>query len=268
MKMCFALVVLAVMSCARPAVAFYTRGYFERSAALGGAGGLYYTGSSRERGWDCASCHEHSAGRVRITFDSDPPELIQTRLYTPGVRYQVTAVLESEHRGLEAQFNSNGFVAEVSRGAEKAGTLSEGPGTELAANGRIVLSRNDMNGLARWVFRWTAPPAGTGPVLVNLGAVDGDGAGRSDRSFQDHLNDDVFVGDLELREGGLALVPSAGDRKSALAAGPAPEAAERAPAEQAAVSNFGGAHGTTGGLLGIALALALALAHRARLRRG
>lgn len=189
---------------ASPAHAFYTRGYFERSAALGGAGRLYYTGSARERGWDCTACHEGAARRIRIAFETDPPELIASRRYVPGTTYEIDVILEGEHLGFDAQFNSNGFVAEISKGSARAGSLSSGPGTEVLENGRIVASRNDERGLARWTFRWTAPEAGTGSVVVNLGAVDGNGAGLADRSFQDHLRDDVFVGDLVLSEGPLA----------------------------------------------------------------
>jgi hypothetical protein len=192
---------LALACLATPAHAFYTRGYFERPAARGGAGRLYYTGAKRERGWDCTACHEHPAERIRITFETEPPDLVATRTYTPDTAYRIDVLLENEHLGFDAQFNSNGFVAEFSQGNSKIGTLSSSAGTELAENGRIVLSQNDTNDLDRWTFRWTAPPRGTGTVVVNLGAVDGDGAGRRDLSFQDHLHDDVFVGELALREG-------------------------------------------------------------------
>jgi hypothetical protein len=201
----FGLPLLAIALTATPAHAFYTRGYFERPAERGGAGRLYYTGSERERGWDCTACHQHAAERIRIVFTTEPGDLIETGSFTPDAAYRITVSLQNEHLGFESQFNSNGFVAEFSQARAKAGTLSSGPGTELAENGRVVLSLNDTNGLDIWTFRWTAPPAGTGLVVVNLGAVDGDGAGRTDRSFQDHLHDDVFVGALTLRERPAAL---------------------------------------------------------------
>jgi hypothetical protein len=213
MRSGFRALALALLCVATPARAFYTRGYFERAAERGGAGRLYYTGAQRERGWDCTACHEHPAERIRIAFETEPPELIATRTYVPETAYLVTVLLENEHRGFDAQFNSNGFVAEFSKGSSKSGTLSSSSGTELAENGRIVLSQNDTNGLDRWTFRWTAPPPGTGTVVVNLGAVDGDGAGRPDLSFQDHLHDDVFVGELALREApGTALGVLEGER--------------------------------------------------------
>jgi hypothetical protein len=195
---------LAFALISTPARAFYTRGYFERAAAAGGAGRLYYTGSARERGWDCSACHEGVASRIRVAFETDPPELIGSRRYVPAQLYAIDVILEEEHLGFDAQFNSNGFVAEISKGDARAGTLSSGPGTEILENGRIVVSRNDTRGLARWTFRWTAPDAGTGTVVVNLGAVDGNGAGLADRSFQDHLRDDVFVGTLVLNEAALS----------------------------------------------------------------
>jgi hypothetical protein len=206
MRKGFSALALALFCAATPARAFYTRGYFERSAERGGAGRLYYTGAQRERGWDCTACHEHPAGRIRIAFETEPPDLIATRRYAPDTAYRIVVSLENEHRGFDAQFNSNGFVAEFSQGSSKIGTLSSSSGTELAENGRIVLSLNDTTGLDRWIFRWTAPSPGSGTVVVNLGAVDGDGAGRPDLSFQDHLHDDVFVGELVLHEGpGTAL---------------------------------------------------------------
>jgi hypothetical protein len=244
---------LAAALIAPPAGAFYTRGYFERSAALGGAGRLYYTGASRERGWDCTACHEGAERRIRITFETEPPELIGARRYVPGVTYAIDVVLEGEHLGFDAQFNSNGFVAEVSKGNERAGSLSSGPGTEIVENGRIVLSRNDEMGLARWRFRWTAPEAGTGTVIVNLGAVDGDGAGRADRSFQDHLRDDVFVGDLVLSEGPVSALQAPGTPKVRMAVLDARLPAPTVEARSAPVMPLAAGLGLPFTLLGLAL---------------
>jgi len=181
--------------------AFYTRGYFDASASLAGAGKLYYTGSLRERRWTCAGCHVGKAPpETQVRFSSAPPELAQSARYVPGTVYEITATLIGETRGFDSQFNSNGFLVEFSRGVETAGQLSDGPTTELIGNGRIISSRNDTSGLSSWVFRWTAPEPGFGPVVVNLGAVDGDGANDPSLSRQDHLNDGVFMGTLELRE--------------------------------------------------------------------
>jgi hypothetical protein len=252
------LISLGLALVSSPAEAFYARGYFERSAALGGAGRLYYTGSERERGWNCTGCHEGAARRIRIAFETDPPELIASRRYSPGVMYSIDVILEQEHLGFDAQFNSNGFVAEISKGSARAGTLSSGPGTEILENGRIVASRNDERGLARWTFRWTAPEAGSGPVVVNLGAVDGNGAGLSDRSFQDHLRDDVFVGDLVLGEG-----PLAGLRESSAPAVRMARLDAREPAPRVASSSVVRAPATAGlgldwTLLGLLLAARVA----------
>jgi hypothetical protein len=202
---------VAVWLCARPCSAFYTRGHFELPAELGGAGRLYYTGSPRERGWDCRACHLSAPGSIRVSFETEPPDLVESGDYVPGTEYTISVTLQNEHRGLSSQFNSNGFVAEFLRGVTPVGELSDSSDTELLQNETVVSSRNETNRLAKWSFRWTAPASGTGPVTVYLGAVDGDGAGRADRSFQDHLNDDVFMGTLRLRERGGEVTGTAGD---------------------------------------------------------
>jgi hypothetical protein len=184
----------------RSASAFYARGYFGVSADLGGGGRLYYTGSPIERGWDCTACHVDAPGIVRVSFVTDPPELISERRYVPGVSYNIDAVLENETRGLDAKYNSNGMLAEISSGNEAAGQLQSGPGTELLENGRVVGSTSDTIGSRKWTFTWTAPARGTGPVTIYLGAVDGDGAGDRDTARQDHLGDDVYVARLTLSE--------------------------------------------------------------------
>ena len=203
----------ASVAWSRTGHAFYTRGYFDASASVAGAGKLYYTGSLRERRWTCAGCHVGKASPgLQVRFASTPPELAQSARYVPGTLYEVTATLIGETRGFDSQFNSNGFLVEMSRGIETAGQLSEGPTTELIGDRRIIISRNDTSGLSSWVFRWTAPEPGFGPVVVNLGAVDGDGANDSALSRQDHLNDGVFMGTLELREDSSASARAQTDK--------------------------------------------------------
>jgi len=185
----------------RDSSAFYARGYFGFPADLGGGGRLYYTGSTIERGWDCTACHVDAPGKVRVTFVTDPPELLTQKSYVPGASYNIEARLENESRGLDSKYNSNGMLAEISSGILPAGELKAGPGTELLENNRVVGSTSDIPGATRWSFTWTAPAKGQGEVTIYLGAVDGNGAGDRDIARQDHLGDDVYVARLTLSEG-------------------------------------------------------------------
>ena len=54
---------------------------------------------------------------------------------------------------------------------------------------------------ASWTFNWTAPPAGAGPLLLYLGAVDGD-------CKMDSLGDDVKMSRVPLAEATAARAPS------------------------------------------------------------
>jgi hypothetical protein len=195
-----ALFVCLVVLWPKESSAFYARGYFGFPADLGGGGRLYYTGSRIERGWDCRACHIDSPGIVRVTFVTNPPELIAEKRYVPGTSYNIDAVLENETRGLDSKYNSNGMLAEISSGNDPAGELKAGPGTELLENGRVVGSTSDANGIKRWTFSWTAPARGAGAVTIYLGAVDGNGAGDRETARQDHLGDDVYVARLMLAE--------------------------------------------------------------------
>jgi hypothetical protein len=46
-----------------------------------------------------------------------------------------------------------------------------------------------------WTYSWTAPAAGSGPLTVYYGVVDGDANGKSS------LGDDVKMGTIKLVEG-------------------------------------------------------------------
>ena len=166
-------IVLAVLAVLWPieASAFYARGYFGFPADLGGGGRLYYTGSSIERGWDCSACHVDAKGLVRVTFVTDPPELLTQKSYVPGASYNIEARLENETRGLDSKYNSNGMLAEISSGIQAAGELKAGPGTELLENNRVVGSTSDIPGAARWSFTWTGSGkrAGRGDDLPRCG---------------------------------------------------------------------------------------------------
>ena len=59
-------------------------------------------------------------------------------------------------------------------------------------HGVIFIPRADI---VAWTFSWTAPAAGSGPLTVFYGVVDGDHHGKSS------LDDDVKMGTVKLTEG-------------------------------------------------------------------
>jgi hypothetical protein len=220
------LLCLALLLPAR-AEAFFTRGFFERSAALGGAGSLFYTGSVRERGWDCSACHVDAPRKLRVGFTVQPSDFVASRSYVPDTEYTIEVALLNEALGLGTQFNSNGFLAEFSQGRLPMGRLAESSTTELLDNGRIVSSLNVTRDLYSWSFRWTAPAPGSGPVVINLGAVDGNGAGEASLSFQDYQNDDIYVAELELTEASAATGANRPRERRFLASASRPGVGER-----------------------------------------
>jgi hypothetical protein len=71
--------------------------------------------------------------------------------------------------------------------------------------GKIITN----NGAIRWRFYFTAPPAGTGPLTINVAAVDGQGGAGTTANDQDPYGDDTVQGTFSIREAGARPPPGA-----------------------------------------------------------
>lgn len=172
-------------------------------AGAGGGGGLFYTGSPRDRGWTCATCHVDAPRELRVSISS-PEGLFETRRYTPGATYAVTIRIENERLGLGAtRSNFNSMVVTVMDGAGNlAGTIGGFDAARFVTRGNAILaSSSTVVGETEWTFTWTAPAAGTGRTAFYVAVVDGDGAGSGGaETLTDPFGDDLALGRLELDE--------------------------------------------------------------------
>ena len=187
-----------------PAAAYHTGSLFAAAPGAGGAGGLFYTGSPRERGWTCASCHVEAPGLLRVSLTSEEGLFADGR-YVPERTYRITVRMQNETRGMGAsRSNFNGMALTVlDGGGDPAGALGGYDAARFYARGSAILaSSSTVVGETEWTFTWTAPTAGTGEIVFYLGVVDGDGAGSGPtETLTDPFGDDVAVGRVVVREG-------------------------------------------------------------------
>lgn len=191
---------------AAPALAFHAGSMFSKAPGAGGGGGIFYTGSPRDKAWNCKACHTEAAEMIQIHLDADQG-LFSSFSYEPSKVYTLTATLVGEHAGLgSSTANFNGMAVVVVDGSGNiAGSLS-GQADEFVGGGtQPLVTAGQKVGETKWVFRWTAPASNIGKVKIHLAAVDGDAAGGTTGTLTDPWGDDVFVGALELGDGGAAM---------------------------------------------------------------
>ncbi len=113
----------------------------------------------------CAnSCHGSSNGTVVL---SGFPEL-----YSPGTPYTITIA----RNGGNTIRNFNGSCRQGT-GSTNAGMLGGGQGTSTySTNGESNGIHLSSSGQSSATFTWTAPPVGTGPVRLYIGAYQGSSA--------------------------------------------------------------------------------------------
>jgi hypothetical protein len=125
-----------------------------------------YSGAPDSKGNCASSCHGSSGGTIEIS--GFPTQ------YVPGQTYTITI----SHNGGSSikQFNGS---CRIGGGSQNAGLIEAGTNTETyntsgETNGIHLSSRDLDNG----TFLWTAPPAGTGEVILYIaghqGAYSGD----------------------------------------------------------------------------------------------
>jgi hypothetical protein len=183
-----------------------------------GGGDIWGTGSVRDWGVQCNHCHindKNQQGQITSQFTTNPP--LSGGKYVPGTQYTVTVKLLGEHLGTSDPTNNrNGFVAtfENMNGQPTGGLLGDMqtscPATPtmpdaLLPGGTFAYSYNNSGCVnvaslfkspapTQWTFKWTAPAAGTGTVIMYYGLVDGDAS-------QSSYGDDVKMGKQMLPEG-------------------------------------------------------------------
>ncbi len=190
-------VLLAASSTAQ---AFHIPSVFDDGVQEGGGHRVYFTGSPRQKGYDCGVCHVDAANTITARVELSPAA---DGGYKPGQQYLVTVTLVGEHRGFGAASNQNSFLAEVLDDANVSIGSFMTPDQDKARlidDGQVVGGVSTGKGTTRWKFTWTAPPTGSGVVTMHVGLVDGDGAG-STTELTDPGGDDWAVTRLRMCEG-------------------------------------------------------------------
>jgi len=192
---------------------------------------IYGTGGASDWGVTCALCHTKAAGAVDAMVAPNPGwQLVNgSPGYKPGQQYAITVTLLNEQKGKATpSTNLNGFALTIeNQNGQGVGVFANDSAvpitTSNCTNARILganennlitagvttylISPNTAGGgcytvvfvpkqnSTVWNFKWTAPPAGTGPVTIFYGVVDGDKGGT------DSKGDDVKQGTIKLVEG-------------------------------------------------------------------
>jgi hypothetical protein len=200
-----AITVAALLVAPRAALAFHAGSMFDKLPGAGGGGRLFYTGSPRDKGWNCRACHTDAPGNIQVRLDADQG-LFDTFTYEPTRVYQLTATMVGEHAGLgSSTANFNGLaVSIVDAAGSMVGSLS-GPADDFyGGGGTPLVTAGKKVGQTSWSFRWTAPERRSGPITIYIGAVDGNAANATTGTLTDPWGDDVFTGALQLGDGATA----------------------------------------------------------------
>lgn len=243
-------VLVWLLGAAGTATAFHPPLSFEKTANEGGGGGMFFTGSPRHKGYDCAICHVDPDARIGVELTAVPPDLTAGR-YAPAASYELTVRLSGEHRGFGARSNQNGFLMEAvdDRGVAVGSfaPIETGSAT-VVDDGRVLGGRAGPE--TEWRFRWTAPAAGTGALTLYLGMVDGDGAGNTAESQTDPMGDDVAMLAVRACEGSSGCA----DRATR-------------PPDESPTAGCAAAGTSTATAVAVVLLLLVALRRRSRTRR-
>lgn len=190
-----------VLAAALPSVAhaYHSGALFDRAPGAGGAGGLFYTGSTRDRGWDCSACHTDPRGQLAIDVVSEPAELIEEQRFRPNTAYTITVALRDPARQLgllATRSNYNTMAVSFLDDQSIAAGMINGfdPGRFYLRGSAILASDTTVINETSWSFTWTAPAARSGAVTIDLAVVDGNGANAAGTStLTDPDGDDVAV---------------------------------------------------------------------------
>ncbi len=231
----FALLLFAAPS---SALAYSDTGSFAvdpSSNTAGGGGGIYFTGSPRQHGLDCAACHieapSGTALRLSALLDGRESSLF-ARGYEPGQIYEIEVAFDGTNLAPangcgerpHEPCDLNLFALEiddtsgVSAGAlcpikpdagppdhcarcgslRAAGTRVEAGCDVLLADGFDEVAMTWRNGVRAYSFFWAAPATDIGPVVLYVSAVDGAGL-DPDGEVTSYVNDGVVSLAVPLR---------------------------------------------------------------------
>jgi len=192
------LVVAALCLLPVGALGYHTGAYFDKAPGAGGGGGLFYTGSPRERGWDCAACHTDPPGKIRAQITSEPAELFARGRYVPGETYDIHVEIVREKFGRSSGIsNHNGMaVSIIDNALLPAGRVGGfGAGIFYQRGDNILATEGLEANVTAWDFSWTAPDTeDQGTISFYFGVVDGDGAQTPpDVNTTNPYDDDVYM---------------------------------------------------------------------------
>ncbi len=178
------------------ALGFSDPASFEKSADIGGGGGVYFTGSPGAK-YDCSVCHDADP-TLELRVESDPPGLF-TGGYTPGQTYRLDVTLGTEpsNGGFGVELGPDGGVGSLQNlplsahtaeelchyGALDGGTTDVDP-VVVRAGGASAQSGTCNTGTRAWRLQWVAPSSDLGPATFYFAAVAGNGnaANTDDRA--------------------------------------------------------------------------------------
>ena len=241
---------LALLALARPAFAWDSSAlqYAPADGEMPGGGGIIGTGSRTDDLTECGHCHIEPEQRIDLTFTPTPAfdAVGETIFYEPGRVYEFRVVMTGETLGLSGcpngVVNANmiaatfedlnganvGLLRSDSGQTQGSACPSERPDPDSLSGGttllfgdcRVLFTRDALPGDAtEWWFRWTAPPAGTGDVVLYGGGVDSNCDMTS-------LGDDVKMVKLTLSDGSTRAGLSPARRGSAMFAVASPSPLE------------------------------------------
>jgi hypothetical protein len=194
-----ALAAIAMAALSSVAHAYHNGAVFDRAPGAGGGGGLFYTGSVRDRGWDCSACHTDPRAELAIEVTSQPPELIAEQRFRPGTPYVITIAMTDPTRQLgltSTRSNYNSMAASVldDQGVAAGMINAFDPGRFYLRGNAILASDSTVINETSWSFTWIAPMTSTGALTLDIAVVDGNGANAAGTStLTDPDNDDIAV---------------------------------------------------------------------------
>jgi hypothetical protein len=165
------------------AAGFSTPALFAEPVSVGGGGGRWFTGSSRD-GFGCQVCHDGAVAPL-VEVDGVPEAWTAGSTYTLSLRWSVDSgsvafvgeVVDEIGDGVGALATPPPDVVEDEErcaGGSPAVRLEQGDG------GTRTLFAIPACGATRTRVQWTAPDVEDGSVFLHLGVVHGDDSGTPD----------------------------------------------------------------------------------------
>jgi len=224
--------VYAVLLClaSNSAWAYSDASSFDKDPSVetsGGGGGLYFTGSPRQHGLRCQSCHIKGPTNVRLRLSAlsagEVSDLFQ-RGYVPGEQYEIEVEFQGDDLAPEAgcegaddePCNINAFALEILDDAGQPagvlcptaptsgvmgcdacqvpraqGTLVTSECSVLLADGFDATAFRWHNGARAYSFFWQAPMTDVGALSTYVSAVDGRGQETEEGEVTSFANDGV-----------------------------------------------------------------------------